>query len=381
MALLVGFGVDRWGSSITDRQRGVARLYGYSDWGAFEQAGGAARLWQRTVSLILEASPFGSTPPGDDAPPPRWRNRRLLTALAGCVALALAFLAIGTEGTIFSELRDKTTALLEDSPSEAAVDIENLSAIRTGMDVTQLDTLLGESFSRRLVPANPFGIVTRAVYYKPGRYVVIVFLTKIDTVVVYGVTALDPDYAVPIAGSESTRLGASTLREIGCADFFAGRAGASWANLTLFCGGAAAQLSRYVFVSWNPYSQVGDEGLAINAFEARLPEEVGNVEAQRVCRQALLPSTFDVPLEPSTLELAKDSCEVPQIWGPNYTRRFFASSQWRTALQRAKVNTFAVTAPNLVDGRLLNLFFHVMNGPGPCRTELDAGGGACTGWW
>jgi hypothetical protein len=69
------------------------------------------------------------------------------------------------------------------------------------------------------------------------------------------------------------------------------------------------------------------------------------------------------------------------MWTQSEIARLNSSREWRAARKLATVDTYAVTAPNLVDEDSLHLFMLVMNGPGPCRAELEGGSAGCAPWY
>jgi hypothetical protein len=268
-----------------------------------------------------------------------------------------------------------------DSPERVAV--RHLEFLRVGMTREEFSELLGAPFTQRSVRANPFGVTRRAAYYKRGVYAVVALFNSANASVYYAVTSLtakvDPRIPLPSrATTGAARLNTSALGTIGCDQRVVGFRGLDWSDFSLACGGSDADDASWTFVGWNPYSTASRSGDVMRAQDSKVfgfdgqRDDVATQDCLRDANYAVV--TYGAEWR-ADFERA---CETPELWEPQQTEKLFRSAPWQRALRHDTVDTFAVTAATVVDPFGVDFFVFVMNGPGPCKFELQGGG--CGGW-
>jgi hypothetical protein len=383
---LWGMNEERDRLSVETRRSAAAQFMAYSSWEAFRASRSYVVLRDRMVDALVQRN--GA--PGERS----WMRKVLrrprrsvpILALLG-VLLGILAMPITAGSVVGSGYREVRSWFANEEAAERAGDLQALDSLRVGMSRAEMRTLLGEPAAERRVRENPFGIVKRTVFYKPGVYAVVALLNDADASVYYSVTALSKTMAVsiPIAGQRSEggepRLVSSTLSEIPCEEHVVGFFGASWSNFALLCGGSGAENFAFTVVGWNPYSRASIVAPIVRA-EAAAGHSFAGREAnpaKAACKAAADRATAAQGAE--WRASYREPCRFPPEWTPSETARLNSSREWRAAQKLATVDTYAVTAPNLVDLDSLDLFMLVMNGPGPCRAELEGGSAGCAPWY
>jgi hypothetical protein len=303
-----------------------------------------------------------------------WKRNVPIIALAG---LALGVLGFPTGDGTVAQLgyREARSWFADEEAERRAQVVKALESLRVGMSREEMIDMLGPPSAERPIRPNPFGVVRRTLFHDPGRYAVIALLNEADASVYYSVTALSDRVNVRLPRSDA-RLRRTPLSQVGCSDYVVGDFRASWWDFALVCGGSGADDFVFHIVGWNPYASENgvDEVRAAAVAVGRAFAGPGAAAGRAACLAAAKRASATHGNEWSADFRAV--CEFPNMWTEREVADLKSSAEWRTA-QEARVDTFAVTAPALVDADALWLFVAVMNGPGPCRSELPSGSARC----